>query len=415
MRIAMVSEHASPLAPLGGPDAGGQNVHVAELSTALASAGHQVVVHTRRTDPAQRRRVAWRPGATVQHDLCGPPAPLAKDDIFPHLDQFADQLRRSWRVDPPDVVHTHFWMSAIAALRAAEDLPAAVRPPIAHTFHALGVVKRRHQGVADTSPPRRVALEREIATRVDRVVATCSDEVFELVRQGVPRRRITVVPSGVDTSALRPDIPALAEPPRTARHRLVVLGRLVPRKGTDDAIRAVAALPDTELLVAGGPSPAGLAADPDARRLRELADQLGVGERVHLLGGVDRDTVPTLLTSADAVVCVPWYEPFGIVPLEAMACGVPVVASAVGGLTDTVVNGVTGLHVPARDPRRLAEVLRTLLADPGPRASLGVAGRKRAVARYSWPRIAADTARVYQRLRSGPAAESRATTMAGAR
>jgi glycosyltransferase involved in cell wall biosynthesis len=115
------------------------------------------------------------------------------------------------------------------------------------------------------------------------------------------------------------------------------------------------------------------------------------------------------------VVCVPWYEPFGIVPLEAMACGVPVVASAVGGLTDTVVNGVTGLHVPARDPRRLAEVLRTLLADPGPRASLGVAGRKRAVARYSWPRIAADTARVYQRLRSGPAAESRATTMAGAR
>ena len=390
MKIAMVSEHASPLARLGGPDAGGQNVHVAELSSALASAGHEVVVHTRRSDAEQPHRVRLCPGVTVEHVPAGPSAPLARDELLPHMDEFADQLGKSWHADPPDVVHAHFWMSGLAALRAAPP-----QLPVLQTFHALGVVKRRHQGSADTSPPGRIETERMIAHRARQVIATCSDEVFELVRQGVPKHKMSIVPCGVDIQALRPDA---VPDERGARHRLVVLGRLVRRKGVDEVIRALAELPDTELVIAGGPSAAELAGDPDANRLRKLAEQCQVAERVRLIGGVRRDAIPSLLASADAVVCVPWYEPFGIVPLEAMACGVPVVASAVGGLIDTVVDGVTGRHVTPRDPAELATTLAELLADPAQRAALGAAGRERAVARYSWPRIAADTARVYQRI-----------------
>jgi glycosyltransferase involved in cell wall biosynthesis len=193
--------------------------------------------------------------------------------------------------------------------------------------------------------------------------------------------------------------------------------RLVPRKGVEDAIRALAHLADAELHVVGGGED--VEADPEARRLRAIAAGLGVDDRLKLRGRVERDRMPAVLRGADAVVCAAWYEPFGIVPLEAMACGVPVVASAVGGLTDTVLNGVTGRHVPARDPGRLAHALRSLLDDPWLRAGFGAAGRKRAVARYSWPRIAADTARVYQRLRSGvagaaSASEASARTSRGA-
>jgi glycosyltransferase involved in cell wall biosynthesis len=280
-------------------------------------------------------------------------------------------------------------MSAVAALAAARDLGI----PVVHTFHALGVVKRRHQGSRDTSPAERERLERSIAGSVDRIVATCSDEVFELVRMGADRWRISVIPCGVDLDRFTPDGPA--EPRTPGRHRLVAACRLVERKGIADAVAALARVPDAELHVAGGPERQALDADPEARRLRALAAELGVADRLVLRGRIGRDGMPPLLRSADAVVCVPWYEPFGIVPLEAMACGIPVVASAVGGQVDSVVDGATGVHVPARDPAALAGALRGLLDHPERRASLGAAGRRRAQERFSFDRIAAATREVY--------------------
>ena len=196
---------------------------------------------------------------------------------------------------------------------------------------------------------------------VDHVIATCTDEVFELVRLGGDRTRMSVVPCGVDAAAFTPD--GAVERRRLAR-RLVVVSRLVERKGIGNVIAALAEIPDTELVVAGGPERTRVADDPEARRLLRLAEAHGVAERVELRGQLRRHELPPLLRSADAVVCVPWYEPFGIVPLEAMACARPVVASAVGGLVDTVVDGVTGVHVPPRDVGRLAEALRDLLGDP---------------------------------------------------
>jgi D-inositol-3-phosphate glycosyltransferase len=408
MRVAMVSEHASPLAALGGADAGGQNVHVAALSAALARRGVEVVVHTRRDDPALPARVALAPGVTVEHVDAGPPAPIPKDELLPHMDELAARLRQSWRVDPPDVVHAHFWMSGLAALAAGRPLGL----PVVQAFHALGVVKRRHQGAKDTSPPSRLRDERMLAREVDRIVATCSDEVFELVRMGADLHRITVVPCGVDLSLFRPDGPVEARDP--GRSRLLVVSRLVERKGIGNVVSALAALPEAgapqagaaELVVAGGPPAPRLADDPEARRLIDLARRLGVDGRVRLRGQVAPGDLPALYRSADLVVCVPWYEPFGIVPLEAMACGVPVVASAVGGLVDTVVDGVTGVHVPPRRPGLLAGALAELLADPARRAALGAAGARRARRRYRWERIARGTLDVYAGL--VPASTARA-------
>jgi glycosyltransferase involved in cell wall biosynthesis len=405
----MVSEHASPLAVLGGVDAGGQNVHVAALAAALGRQGDEVVVHTRRDDPAMARRVALAPGVDVDHVPAGPPTEVPKDALLPHMKAFAEDLREQWRADPPDVVHTHFWMSAVAALDAVRGLGI----PVVHTFHALGTVKRRHQGARDSSPPERIDIERGIARRVDHIVATCTDEVFELVRLGANRHRISVVPCGVDRRRFSPAGPV--DPRSGERHRLVAACRLVERKGIADVVRALAGLPDVELHVAGGPPVDALEADPEARRLRALADSLGVGDRLVLRGRVGRDGMPALLRSAHAVVCVPWYEPFGIVPLEAMACGVPVVASAVGGQVDTVVHGVTGLHVPPRDPAALAAALEDLLDHPERRAQLGRAGLERVRRLYDFDRIAATSREVYANVAGDVPARTRRFARAGRR
>ena len=159
MRLAIVSEHASPLATLGGVDAGGQNVHVAALSMALARRGIDVTVYTRRDDASLPKRVSMAPRLLVEHIDAGPPSPIAKDDIYPHIDAFAGELKKAWSARRPDIVHAHFWMSGLASLRAAHRLGL----PVVQTFHALGTVKRRHQGDKDTSPPERIGHEVAIA------------------------------------------------------------------------------------------------------------------------------------------------------------------------------------------------------------------------------------------------------------
>ena len=426
LRVALVSEHASPLATLGAVDAGGQNVHVAELAAGLTRLGHEVTVYTRRDDPDLATSVSTPAGYEVVHLSAGPARPLAKDALWPHLPEFARELEGWFELTQPDVAHAHFWMSAWATTRAAADRGI----PYFVTFHALGAVKQRHQGAADTSPAARQPVERELLRSEGRVIATCSDEVLELTRLGGDPRRIAVVPCGVDlerfTPVHREGGPPSDPPPRAQEHagareggqppsdpqkdaragdrtphrphrpfRAVSVGRLVPRKGFDLAIRALTDVPDTELLIAGGPPAGELGTHPEARRLTGLAAELGVAARGRLLGPVPHEDMPPLLRSADVVVCSPWYEPFGIVPLEAMACGVPVVATAVGGLLDTVVDGVSGFRVPPQDADALATELNALRRSPHRRAAYGRAARRLAESCYSWDWVASRTAALY--------------------
>ncbi|MEV4218320.1 glycosyltransferase [Nonomuraea sp. NPDC049725] len=385
MKIDLISEHADPLAAVGGVDSGGQNVYVAALAMALAGRGHSVVVHTRRSDPVRPVSVPLAPGVTVSYVQAGPLAPVPKDELPPYMPEFTERLAEQWARRRPDVVHAHFWMSGQAALEAADGVP------VVQTFHALGTVKRRWQGGADTSPAHRIATEREIGERADAILATCRDEVLELRAMGVPERRITVVPCGVDVDAFRPDGPVA---PRDGRPLVLSIGRLVPRKGVDTVIAALRRLPDADLVIAGG-----RADDEEAVRLRDLAGRYGLADRVRVIGSVPREDVPALMRSADVLVAVPWYEPFGMVPVEAMACGVPVVASAVGGHLDTVAGA--GLLVPPRRPRALARALRDVLDNPDRRRELGEAGARRARDRYGWPRVAELTEAVYTQVIDG--------------
>ena len=315
MRIAMISEHASPLAALGGADAGGQNAHVAELCTALAAQGHEVRVYTRRDSSDPPTVVPLGAGVDVVHVPAGPPVTLPKDNLLPFMGDFAAWMADDWRTRwLPDVAHAHFWMSGLAAVTAGRSCDV----PVVLTYHALGSVKRRHQGAADTSPAHRISYERQLGRAVDRIVVQCQDEVRELVLLGVPRSRMTLVPSGVNLERFRPDGPA---EPRSDRPRILSVGRLVERKGFEDLIRAMPSVPRAECVIVGGQP----ADEPYARKLHALAERCRVADRVRLAGAVSTQDMPRWYRSADVLAATPWYEPFGLTPLEAMACGVPVV------------------------------------------------------------------------------------------
>lgn len=391
LRIAMISEHASPLAALGGADAGGQNRHVAELAPAVAALGHEVRVYTRLDSPALPEAVPVRDGVTVVHVPAGPAKPIGKDLLLPYMTGFGEWLTQHWLFGDwlPDAIHAHFWMSGIAALAAGQQLGI----PVVQTYHALGTVKRRYQGAADSSPPQRIRYERALGRSVDRVVAQCRDEVRELLRLGVPQSQLVIVPSGVDSDRFSPE--GSVAPRDRDRPRILAVGRFVPRKGFDDLIRALRRVPAAECVIIGGPPAHRLASDPLAAELLKVARSHRVAGRVRLVGAVPPTDMPQWYRSADVVATTPWYEPFGLVPLEAMACGVPVVATAVGGLTDTVVAGYTGDLVPPKDPAALGTVLRRLLDDPRRRSAYAAAARERARTCYSWQRTAAQLSALY--------------------
>ena len=369
MKIAMVSVRAT--------------VHVAELSAALARRGHHVSVFNRRAELEVPERVEMPEGYTVLHVAAGPPEHVPADDLLQYMGPFAQYVDARWAVDRPDVTHAWGWMSGIPTQLAARHLGL----PAVQTFDGLMV----QQELAH--------LRTTVVRTADRVMANWTEEVFELMRMGRSRGTISVVPRGVDEVLFTPAGPQAA---KGAEHRIVSVGRLLPRKGFDILVRALPMIPRAELVIIGGPESPNLDFDPEACRLRDLAARLGVARRLHLYGSVDRADMPALLRSADVVVCSSSYEPSGAVALEAMACGVPVVASAVGAMVDTVVHDVTGRLVPPNDPDRLADAVNLLLRDSFLRQSFGASGRDRTKARYSWDRVAADTLRVYDTLARYP-------------
>jgi D-inositol-3-phosphate glycosyltransferase len=388
MRIAMISEHASPLATLAGGVAGGQHTHVAELSTALAAQGHEVRIYTRRDAPDLPPVVAMGDGVQVVHVPVGPAETLPEDGVLPLMGEFGQWLGADWRTGDwtPTVAHAHFWTSGLATVTAARQ----VRIPVVQTFHTLGIADHRH-ATTDGGPPR-IGYERALGRAVDRIVVQCQDEIRELVQLGVPRAQMSLVPAGVDSERFTPEGPS---EPRSERPRILSVGRLVERKGLGDVIQAMQYVPGAECVVVGGPPADQLDADPHARRLRALAEKFHVADRVRLVGAVPAHDMPRWYRSADLLAAAPWYEPFGLTPLEAMACGVPVIGTSVGGLTETVVDGLTGDLIPARDPRALGSALRRLVNDKVRRFAYATAALDRARQAYSWKRAASQLGAVY--------------------
>ena len=415
LRIALISEHASPLAALGGTDAGGQNVYVAQVARRLAAQGHAVDVLTRRDSSRLPASVDLCPGLRVLHVDAGPAAPVAKEQLLPHMAEFGSRALQLFRHSVPyDVVHANFFMSALVGLRLRTTLAV----PLVVTFHALGLVRREHQGDADGFPPDRIAIERRVVREADRIVAECPQDRADLVRAyGADAARLSMVPCGVDTHAFKPG--SKAEARRAlglSEQEFIVLqvGRMVPRKGVDNVIQSMAHLDygqPVRLLVVGGNS-----ADPDdARtpeitRLRRIAHHCGVASSVTFVGQRPHDTLRNYYRAADVFVSTPWYEPFGITPLEAMACATPVVGSDVGGIRYSVRDGVTGYLVPPRAPRALAQRLDLLRANPAFASAMGRAGAHRVRSRFTWDRVATDLLDVYRAaaLRAAPGRAARA-------
>lgn len=371
MRIAMVSEHVGPLAG----DAA-QGVHVAGLSAVLSKLGHEVTVYTRREGPGLTDRIRVDGGYDVVHVTAGPERRLGVDAAGAHLGTFAEALAGEWELRPPDVVHAHHWTAGLAALIGAHR----ARVPVVHSCHGLAPRPSRRTG-PDSIREHRTETEVLIARTASRIIAGGSAEMTELCRLGAHRARISVVPGGVDLELFHPDGPVAERGPL---RRVLAVGELLPRNGYHEIITAVSTVDDAELVIVGD----GSRADPDTDQLHALITESGMRKRVVFAGAVPRGEMPALLRSADVVVCAPWQEPFGTVALEAMACGVPVVATEVGVLPDIVLHQVTGLHVVPRDVRALTRALRSLVDNETLRERFGIAGRDRVVARYSWDRLA---------------------------
>lgn len=404
-RVAIVSEHASPVAQAGSVDSGGQNVYVAQVARQLATQGYEVDVFTRMDSPHLPMEMEWGEGVRIVHVPAGPARYLPKEDLLPYMGQFGEFMQHYFgsRAEPYDLVHANFFMSAMAALPAARQFGI----PLAVTFHALGRVRRQHQAEADRFPDSRFAIEEQIVRTADRIIAECPQDRQDLIElYGADPRRISMVPCGFDPQEMWP---MERRPVRSAlgwdkdAFYILQLGRMVPRKGVDNVIRGMARLRkkygvDARLCIVGGEAAKADAASPELLRLRAIAMEEGVLDFVEFTGQRGRSQLRRYYCASDVFATTPWYEPFGITPVEAMACARPVVGSNTGGIRYTVVDGETGFLVPPKDPDALAARLACLARDQDLSARMGWAGARRADRLFTWERVGSELARIFNGL-----------------
>ena len=403
-RIALISEHASPLGILGGVDSGGQNVYVGQVARHLAATGYEVDVFTRRDSDLLPEIAEWVNGVRIIHVPAGPASYVRKEDLLPYMEEFADYVLRFCKRQrrAHDLIHANFWMSGLVAA----EVKRALGTPFVITFHALGRVRRLHQGEADEFPDERFAIEDRIVAEADHIIAECPQDEEDLLRlYNADPARITIIPCGFDPVEFFPISKALA---RVAlgfapEERVILqLGRMVPRKGVDNVIRGFARLLRDHRIAARLAIVGGDSEEPDPRitpeigRLRAIAAEEGVAELVTFAGRRGREALKYYYSAADVFVTTPWYEPFGITPVEAMACGTPVVGANVGGIKFTVRDGETGYLVPPNDADALAERIAHLYRNHKLISVL----RRQAIQRvndlFTWEKVAGAVAALYE-------------------
>jgi D-inositol-3-phosphate glycosyltransferase len=409
MNIAMLSYHTCPLATLGGKDTGGMNVYVRDLTRELGRMGIHVDVFTRSQDehvPHVLHDLGY--GNRVVHVPAGPESPVQKGNLADYVPEFVEGVK-SFAAEKGihyDLIHSHYWMSGLAAMTLSDAWGGT---PIVQMFHTLGEMKNRiAQSDEQRESPERIAAEKRILARADRVVvATLAEQTQLRFLYKADDRKLEIIPPGVDTSHFYP-IPAdeakqfLGLLPED--RMVLFVGRIEPLKGVDTLIRAMACLQwkdygrPVHLAIIGG--------DPDANpedmtaemtRLQDLSDELSMGQTVVFLGKRGQDTLPYYYSAAEVVVMPSHYESFGMVALEAMACGTPVIASDVGGLGFLVQDGETGYAIPNGEPDTLCEKLSMLLGDAQLREQMGRRAEEVAQS-YDWEKIARQIAEVYEDL-----------------
>jgi D-inositol-3-phosphate glycosyltransferase len=407
----MLSVHTCPLATLGGKDTGGMNVYVRDLTRELGRQGIGVDVFTRSQDEHQPHvKHDLGNGNRVVHVPAGPERPLPKTEIYRYLPEFVGGVREFAALEGLhyDLIHSHYWLSGVVA----HELRKFWRAPIIHMAHTLGVMKNR---VAQRSEEResdlRLEMEEEIVRWADRTIAATEAEKAQLqMLMQADTSRVDIIPPGVDLHAFHPIPMAEAKarigvPPGDTM--VLFVGRIEPLKGVETLLRAMKLLRDRNAMpsnlclsiIGGDASDNGARENAEMERLRALRMELGIGDVVAFLGKQDQDSLADYYAAAQAVIMPSYYESFGMVALEAMACGVPVIASEVGGLAFLVRDGETGFHVPDRDPEALCDKLQLLIGNSPLRSKLGANAAEYAKG-YAWPLIAQRIVKVYKSVRS---------------
>jgi phosphoheptose isomerase/glycosyltransferase involved in cell wall biosynthesis len=400
-RIAIISEHASPAADPGGTDCGGQNVYVAQIARRLARLGYAVDVFCRRDSPLRPELQLWDDGVRIVHVPAGPAQVLPKEELLPYMADFTDVVCQMMRQRAYDLVHANFWMSGLVAA----EVKARLGIPFVITLHALGQVRRRYLGSADAFPQQRERIEAAVIAAADRVIAECPQDQDDLIAlYAADPARISIVPCGVDASELWPIDRSLARATlglEFCEPMVLQLGRLVQRKGMDIGIRALRLLREdygvnARMLIVGGdsvePDPV---RTPEIGRLQAVARHERVLDRVAFVGRRERDALKYYYSAADVFVSTPWYEPFGLTPIEAMACGTPVIGSNVGGIKYTVRDCDTGYLVAPDDPRGVAERLAHLLLQPELRSLFGRNAQAHVQRSFRWETVVDQLTGVY--------------------
>lgn len=366
-RIAFISEHASPLASPGSVDSGGQNVYVAQLCEHLSQLGYIVDIFTRKDRQDQQETVRWKSCMQVVHVEAGPASYVPKEQLLPYMHAFAENMIQYIQANQLEytLIHANFFMSGLVASQIKQRLGI----PYVITFHALGQVRRIHQKEKDGFPEDRIAIEKWIVADADRLIAECPQDMEDLIEhyQADPER-ITIVPCGFNPREFHPLPKIMAKKTLgLAQEEKIILqlGRMVPRKGVDNVIRAMALIQRCDqpmrLVIVG--SDVGDGEGPEIQRLKRIAVEEGIAEKVSFVGRKSREELKYYYAAADLFISTPWYEPFGITPLEAMACGTPVIGSNVGGIKYSVVDGETGFLVPPHQPKALAEKIEEVLCN----------------------------------------------------
>ncbi len=411
-RVALISEHASPLAVLGGVDSGGQNVYVGQVARHLADLGYEVDVFTRRDSSHLPRVARWTDGVRIIHVPAGPPTPVRKENMLGYMGEFTAFVLQSCRRKPYDLVHANFFMSGLVAA----DLKAVLGMPFVVTFHALGRVRRLHQPEADAFPKERLAIEERIIAEADRIIAECPQDEEDLIRlYDADPEKITIVPCGFD--------PASSGPSRRRRPGRPWASIRMSGSSSSSAgwCRARGSRPRSvawggsraarhQRAAVGGGWGVRRRGSPDHARDRPTAEDRqaeGLDQEVNFVGRRGRDQLRYYYSAADIFVTTPWYEPFGITPVEAMACGTPVVGSNVGGIKFTVRDGENGYLVPPNDPEALAERIAHLYHNPKLLSVLSRQAVRRANDLFTWQRVTGAVADLYEEVLSASQPERR--------